>query len=304
MHYKSYSILALIFFQTLSYADYTERTPSTQLERSYGVRSNNLTSDVMGFNASADHHKVHHHDCFTCPPGEAGSQGLMGPTGVTGATGATGVGLNGIDGAVGATGATGVGLPGADGATGATGATGVPGTGAIIPYASGVPITMTTSAGGLADTGGIVGFGSSVSGINVAGGVIDLTGNASDPMAFAFSMPTDGTITSFAAFYSESTAASLLGTTVTVTAQLYSSTALDNTFTPILGTAVNLTPALTGVIAIGTVSNGLLTGLTISVTAQTRLLVVFTATAVGLSEMNTIVGYAGAGLGINAFIPG
>jgi BclB C-terminal domain-containing protein len=79
---------------------------------------------------------------------------------------------------------------------------------------------------------------------------------------------------------------------------LYSSTTPDNTFTPIPGALVTLAPPLTGVLGVGTISNGLTTGLTIPVTPQTRLLMVFSATATGASLINTVIGYASAGITI------
>ncbi|WP_308737459.1 hypothetical protein [Paenibacillus sp. PCH8] len=48
----------------------------------------------------------------------------------------------------------------------------------------------------------------------------------------------------------------------------------------------------------GTISNGITTGLAIPVTAQTRLLLVFSATAAGLVLVNTVVGYASGGVNI------
>jgi BclB C-terminal domain-containing protein len=65
------------------------------------------------------------------------------------------------------------------------------------------------------------------------------------------------------------------------------------------GTLISLTPALSGIVSIGTLLNGTLTGLNIPVTAQTRLMLVFSATASGLSLLNTVAGYASAGLSIN-----
>ena len=93
-------------------------------------------------------------------------------------------------------------------------------------------------------------------------------------------------------------ALSLIGSTVVVTAQIYQSTTPNNVFSPIAGTLINLTPSLTGVISIGTLLNGSLTGLSIPVTARTRLMLVLSASASGLTLLNTIVGYASAGLGI------
>ncbi len=78
-------------------------------------------------------------------------------------------------------------------------------------------------------------------------------------MNFAFSVPRAGTITSIAAYFSTTLALSLLGTTVTITAQLYSSTTPNNIFTAIPGASVTLAPPLTGVLALGTISNGITT---------------------------------------------
>ncbi|WP_303621311.1 exosporium glycoprotein BclB-related protein, partial [Bacillus velezensis] len=192
------------------------------------------------------------------------------------------------------------GATGATGDTGATGATGITGAGAIIPYASGLPTAVTTIAGGLIGTVSLVGFGNSVTGVNVGGGgAIDLTGAGGTLLNFAFSAPRSGTITSIAAYFSTTAALSLVGSTVTITAQLYSSTVPNNTFTPIPGASVTLAPPLTGVLSIGSISNGITTGLNIAVTPQTRLLMVFSATATGLSLINTVAGYASAGVTIS-----
>jgi BclB C-terminal domain-containing protein len=91
----------------------------------------------------------------------------------------------------------------------------------------------------------------------------------------------------------------LVGSTVTITAQLFSSPTPDNTFTAVPGALVTLAPPLTGIVALGTISNGITTGLAIPVTAQTRLLLVFSATVTaGLDVATVISGYASAGLGI------
>lgn len=176
--------------------------------------------------------------------------------------------------------------------------TGATGNGSIIPYSSGDPISMTTIEGGLAGTPGFVGFGNSAPGRSSLGSTIDLTGSPGTSLNFAYSVPRDGTITSITAYFSITAGLSLVGSTVTITAQLYSSATPDNTFTPVAGTAVTLSPALTGIISLGTNSNGILSGLSIPITAQTRLLMVFFSTAAGLSLINTIQGYASAGVSI------
>ena len=158
---------------------------------------------------------------------------------------------------------------------------------------------MTTIAGGLAGLPAFVGFGNSAQGLTLLGSSIDIT-NASGTLSnFAFQVPRAGIITSFSAFFSTTAVLSLVGSTVTVNAQIYQSVTPNNVFTPIAGTLISLSPSLTGVISISTLLNGALTGLNIPVTAQTRLMLVFSASASGLSLINTVAGYASAGLGIN-----
>jgi BclB C-terminal domain-containing protein len=158
---------------------------------------------------------------------------------------------------------------------------------------------MTTIAGGLVGTGGVLGFGSSVAGVSLLAGTIDLTGGAGILLNFAFSVPRAGTITSIAAYYSNAISIALLGSPTTITAQLYRSTTPDNTFSPIPGAVVTLSPPLSGaVIAVGTIRNGITTGLAIPVTAQTRLLMVFSITSTGVTLINTVTGYASAGITI------
>ncbi|GLU52684.1 exosporium glycoprotein BclB-related protein [Dyadobacter frigoris] len=169
---------------------------------------------------------------------------------------------------------------------------------AIIPFSSGLPVVLTTIAGGLVGTTSLVGFGSSATGVSVVGGNIDLTGAAGLLLNQAFSAPRSGTITSLAAYFSTTAALALVGSSVTVTAQLYKSSVPNNTFTAIPGATVTLAPALTGIISLGSISNGLTTGLNIPVNAQDRLLLVFSATSAGLSLINVVAGYASAGLSI------
>ncbi|MEK8209049.1 exosporium glycoprotein BclB-related protein [Paenibacillus sp. FSL L8-0696] len=233
--------------------------------------------------------------------GAAGTAGATGATGSAGATGATGsAGATGATGTAGATGATGsAGVTGATGSAGVTGATGAAGAGAIIPYSSGLPVAMTTVLGGLLNTSSAVGFGSSATNISITGGTIDLTGAAGTLLNFAFSVPRTGTLTSMAAYFSATSSVSLVGSTVTITAQLYRSTTPNNTFTAVPGALVTLSPPLTGLIALGTISSGNTTGLSIPVTVGERLLLVFTSTVTaGIDVATTVAGYASAGVTI------
>nr|WP_236354971.1 exosporium glycoprotein BclB-related protein [Konateibacter massiliensis] len=150
--------------------------------------------------------------------------------------------------------------------------------------------------GGVLGTTSVLGFGSSVTGISLVGGTIDTTtvGN------MAFSMPRDGVITSIAAYFSTTLGVSLIGSDVTVEATLYSSTTPDNVFAPIALATVTLAPAFNGLIAIGDIADGITTGLSIPVTAGTRLLLVFSASVTdGIDIAATLTGYASAGVAIS-----
>ncbi|GAF15610.1 hypothetical protein JCM19046_5093 [Bacillus sp. JCM 19046] len=171
-----------------------------------------------------------------------------------------------------------------------------------MPFASGLPTALTTVVGGLVGTTSLVGFGNSLVGVSLLGGdTIDLTGAAGTLLNFAFSVPRDGTITSLTGFFSTTAALSLVGSSITISAQVFRSAGPTptNTFTVIPGAIVTLTPDLTGVLALGTISSGTATGLSIPVTAGDRLLLVFSATATGLTLVNTVAGYASGGLAIS-----
>ena len=244
------------------------------------------------------------------PTGATGATGVAGATGATGATGtagATGVtGATGNPGAAGGTGPSGpTGPTGSDGATGptgatgtagATGTTGAAGAGAILASSSGQPAVATTIIPGISGTVTVLPLSGSTSesGVSVVGGTIDLTGiTTGQPVA------RDGTITSITGFASLTVAQALVGTTVTQTVSVWQSTTPDNIYTEIPGTEVTLAPPLTGILAIGTVSSGILTGLTIPVTAGTNLIVVYATTAVGVQLINTTTADVAAGVAIN-----
>lgn len=145
----------------------------------------------------------------------------------------------------------------------------------------------------------VVGFGFGAVLPNVLGTTTDLTGAGGLLANMAFSMPRDSVITDIAAYFSTVLALSLFGSNVTMTAQLYRSTAPNNAFSPIAGTEVTLSPAFTGIVGVGTIASAALSGLSIPVTAETRLLMVFSATATGHSLVNVVTGYASAGVNIS-----
>ena len=167
------------------------------------------------------------------------------------------------------------------------------GGGSIIPFASGTPAVVTTLFGGTAGTSTTVGFGNSVTGVYVSGGLIDATTINN----IAFSVPRDGTITSLSAFFSNTAGLSLLGTTVNLTAELYVADQGSNYFVP-LGGYTTLSPAFTGIASIGSTASANNSSLNIPVTRGQRILLVFSATASGLSLVNTLTGYVSAGINI------
>jgi BclB C-terminal domain-containing protein len=152
---------------------------------------------------------------------------------------------------------------------------------------------------GLAGNVGLAGFGNSGITVLLAGNTVDLTGAGGSLLNFAFSVPRDGTITSIAAYFSTTIGLALVGTTVTINAQLFSSTTPDNTFTAIPGTQVVLSPSLTGILALGETSDGILDGIAVPVTAGTRLLLAFFITVDGIDLVTTVAGYGSAGITID-----
>ncbi len=170
----------------------------------------------------------------------------------------------------------------------------------IIPYASSLPITLTTIAGGLSGTGAMIGFGNSISGIVISAANIDLTGGSGLNVNFGFTLPRSGTIKSLSAFFSTSAALTLTATNVAIKAQLYKSNSItSNLFSPVSGAVVTLTPDLTGALTVGITSTGMVSGLSIPVTAQSRFLLVFSTTATGITLITSVSGYASAGVSVD-----
>ena len=158
---------------------------------------------------------------------------------------------------------------------------------------------MTTIAGGLIGNASIIGFGNSATNIPIVNGTIDLTGSILAPVInFAFSVPRDGTITSLAAYFSNDVSLDLIGSSITITAELYISTTPNNIFHS-TGASVALQPPLSGIISLGDISSGIASGLSIPVSAGDRLLLVFSTVAQGVSLINTVIGYASAGVAID-----
>ncbi|MEH6851895.1 exosporium glycoprotein BclB-related protein, partial [Bacillus pseudomycoides] len=178
--------------------------------------------------------------------------------------------------------------------------TGPTGPASIIPFASGGPAELVTLAGGLLGTGSLIGFGSFVPNVSILGAdpnttlTLPLTGIANE----AFVVPRNGTIESIYAHLSAITILNL-GTDATVRAQVYINTnPANNNFTAISSTLVTLNPNITvPIVGFQNLFNSV-TGLTASVNAGDRLVMVFTVTANGSILATTVTGYASAGITI------
>jgi BclB C-terminal domain-containing protein len=236
------------------------------------------------------------------PAGPTGPAGATGSTGAAGATGAAGdIGPTGATGSAGPTGATGTtgpaGATGPTGATGARGATGTSGSGAMLSSSSGQVATTTTVLGGNGNTVAVlpISGAGSVSNVSIVGGTIDATNNNIAGLAQAITG--DHTLTSMDGYFTNTSAMSLVGSTLQLTVELWTSSTPDNVFTRVPGASCTLAPAFTGILAIGTVTNCTTTGLSIPITNQTQaILVVRSDVVAGLDTTSSLNGYWSAGL--------
>lgn len=175
--------------------------------------------------------------------------------------------------------------------------TAVPNTGTIIPFSSGVtPVVLTTVAAGLISLPSLIGFGTAIpSTAGILGGILDLTGLLNE----AFQVPRAGSITAISASFTTTVALDLLAGSATITAQVYRAPAGSSVFTA-TNAAVNLLPAITGPLAVGTVSSASADVAPIPVAPGDRLLMVYTVTASeGLPLATVITGSASAGITIS-----
>lgn len=194
-----------------------------------------------------------------------------------------------------------------EGPQGAAGQDATPGStlGAIIGYASGTHATITTLSDGSSGLPAFIGFGHNGQGNSNLSSNIDLSGGINDDICYAFSVPNDCTIKSFSAFISVAEQLTLyngsminpLFATVNIYAQIYQNTTSDNIFSPIENTKITLSPSFTGSMNFGAISKGKLSNLNIPIMAETRLLIVISATATSSNVLaKTIKLYVSGGI--------
>jgi len=145
--------------------------------------------------------------------------------------------------------------------------------GTIIPFSTGDrPNLFITDANGERSWVTILGFGNATEIVISPNDPIKFFTTSELEAYYAFSMPTDGTITALSAKFILSDLYPQIDNTIT--AQLYHSPTFDNTFIPVPGATVALGTVL-GNDPFGTVLNGIVTGLNVPVPAQASLLLIF-----------------------------
>ena len=243
---------------------------------------------------------------------------LLGPAGVDGTNGTNGT--DGLDGLNGASFLSGAGAPSAGlgqngdsylnltngdvyskagGAWSKTGSLlGPAGGGTVFSASNGnSPAVLTTVLGGTLNTSTVLPLsGSAVAtGVTLSGGPLDTTASVG---GLAQVLPRATTVTSFAASFSTTVGVALVGSTVQLKAQLYTGDATGNTLTAVSGATCTLSPALTGLVTTGTTSTCQATGLSISVPAGKKAVVVITPTvAAGIDVATTLQGNASVSVG-------
>ena len=231
------------------------------------------------------------------PKGDRGEPGPIGPQGIPGAPGARGP--RGNTGPIGPTGNTGPrGCDGPRGATGPTGATGPAGIASaekMLLFASGNPITMSTTEEGLPGRPSFIGFGASGQPAWPLTPTIEVEKLMGSVSGFCFTVPFPIEINSLIAFMNVFPLPAGTVSTVTIKAQLYEAGETSKIFSPIEETLITLTPSITAETPIGTMLRGEVRA-NRTVEKNTRLMLVFSATADQPEQIHTIWGYVSASL--------
>ncbi|MDP1848186.1 MAG: hypothetical protein Q8K79_10380 [Solirubrobacteraceae bacterium] len=225
------------------------------------------------------------------PTGPAGPQGDDGPAGQTGPAGPQGAtGPQGEDGPAGPAGPQGedgpTGPAGPAGPQGDTGPAGPSGGDAVLM--SGGPAVLTTVAGGLVGTANLLPISGQLQDANgspLAGG---LPSDQAARWNVTQVVPRAMTLTRLTGWFVLRNAMALIGTTISVDAQLYLAPSSSDTPTAVPGAVCTAAPALSGIIAAGTTMSCNVTGLSIPVTAESTGYIVVSASAAGLSLVNAV----------------
>lgn len=218
-----------------------------------------------------------HEDNTDRNTGSRGPRGRRGPQGRTGNPGNPGSQGN-------------LGTPGTLGITGPIGPAGIStSSGSLIPFSSGSTVFLS-STGTESVFGAIVAFGRNVSDVPITGSITD-----SQFFNLAFSVSGNYILTDIAANFTLTGEVSLPLTPVQISAQIYISTAPNNTFSPLPQATVNF-PTINAATPSGEVLEASVANLSIPIPANSRLLLVFYETTSFDEGITNVLGYASAGI--------
>jgi BclB C-terminal domain-containing protein len=147
---------------------------------------------------------------------------------------------------------------------------------------------LTTVAGGLVGTANLLPISGQLQDANGSTLVGGLPSDQAARWNVTQVVPRAMTLTRLTGWFVVRNAMALIGSTISVDAQLYLAPSSSDTPTAVPGAACTAAPALTGIIAVGTTMSCNVTGLSIPVTAESTGYIVVSATAAGLSLINAV----------------
>lgn len=164
----------------------------------------------------------------------------------------------------------------------------------VLPFgfASDGSVILTTLPTGMPYSYGIVGEADSVDRDPLTP-PLDLTGDT-EALALARAVPVDAAVTGItASFTATNSLPPLVGSTLTVYAQLYAAAAGSDVYVPVTGASVTLEP-FTGFVVTGDEVDGTTSSLLIPVDAGSKLILIYYAQIEGLTIPTTLTGTAAA----------
>ena len=162
-------------------------------------------------------------------------------------------------------------------------------------FASGNPITMSTTEEGLPGRPSFIGFGASGQPAWPLTPTIEVEKLMGSVSGFCFTIPFPIEINSLIAFMNVFPLPAGTVSTVTIKAQLYEAGETSKIFSPIEETLITLTPSITAETLTGTMLRGEVRA-NRTVEKNKRLMLVFSATADQPELIHTIWGYVSASL--------
>jgi len=183
---------------------------------------------------------------------------------------------------------------GPPGPPGKPGTPGTSGGGSFVPFASGLPVRLSTAGTGLEQVA-LLGFGSARGNMPKIGNTVDLRAGPDLNTNMAFTLATDRELRAISGSFCTVDSTQFIDTAVTVNADLYEATPDDTIFRIVPGSNVQLLPSLTGPVAAGRCISGRQDGLRVPLRARFKYMLVFSLKAVGRTLDQSIDGFAGGG---------